>query len=59
MSDQWNREEREILEKFNRGKLHPVTDVEGEMTTARQAARNTLKMPGEGDRKHEQDSRHD
>ena len=46
MNDQLNREEREILEKFNRGELHPVTDVEGEMTTARQAARNTLKMPG-------------
>jgi len=46
VNDQLNREEREILEKFNRGELHPVTDVEGEMTTARQAARNTLKMPG-------------
>ena len=41
MNDQLNREEREILEKCNRGELHPVTDVGGEMTTARQAARNT------------------
>ena len=40
MNDQLNREEREILEKFNRGELHPVTDVEGETTTARQAARS-------------------
>lgn len=45
MNDQLNREEREILEKFNRGELPPVTDVEGELTTARQAARNTLKVP--------------
>ena len=45
MNDQLNREEREILEKFNRGELDPVSDVEGEMTTARQAARNTLKVP--------------
>ena len=45
MNDQLDREEREILEKFNRGELHPVTDVEGEETTARQAARNTLKVP--------------
>ena len=45
MNDQLNREEREILEKFNRGELHPVTDVEGETTTARQAARSTLKVP--------------
>ncbi|WP_419861007.1 hypothetical protein [Candidatus Palauibacter sp.] len=45
MNDQLNREEREILEKFNEGELHPITDVEGEMTTARQAARSALKVP--------------
>lgn len=45
MNDQLNREEREILEKFDRGELHPVTDVEVEMTTARQAAHSTLKVP--------------
>ncbi|MXX77492.1 MAG: hypothetical protein F4Z33_00515 [Gemmatimonadales bacterium] len=43
MNDQLNREEREILEKFDRGELRPVTGVEGEMTIARQAAkRSTL-----------------
>ncbi|WP_419940510.1 antitoxin [Candidatus Palauibacter sp.] len=43
MNDQLNREEREILEKFGRGELRPVTGVEGEMMTARQAARSTFK----------------
>lgn len=43
MNDQLNREEREILEKFDRGELRPVTGVEREMTTARQAARSTFK----------------
>ena len=46
MNDQLNREEREILKKFDRGELRPATGVEGEMTTARQAARSTLKMHG-------------
>lgn len=45
MNDQLNREEREILEKFDRGELRSVTDVEGETTNARQAARSTLKVP--------------
>jgi hypothetical protein len=45
VNDQLNREEREVLEKFHRGELHPVTDVEGEMTNARRAARSTLKVP--------------
>lgn len=43
MNDQLNREERETLEKFDRGELRPVTAVEGEMTIARQAARSTFK----------------
>ena len=43
MNDQLNREERETLEKFDRGELRPVTGVEGEMMTAREAARSTFK----------------
>ena len=43
MSDQLNQEEREILEKFERGDLRPVSGVEAEMTTARDAARTTFK----------------
>ena len=43
MNDQLSREEREILEKFDRGELRPVPGVESEMTTARQAARSTFK----------------
>ena len=43
MSDQLNQEEREILEKFERGDLRPVSGVEVEMTTARDAARTTFK----------------
>ena len=31
------------MEKFGRGELRPVTGVEGEMMTARQAARSTFK----------------
>jgi hypothetical protein len=45
VNDQLNREEREILEKLDQGELRSVPDAEGEMTTARQAARNTLKVP--------------
>ena len=43
MNDHLNREERGISEKFDRGELRSVTGLEGEMTTARQAARNTFK----------------
>ncbi|MDE0227895.1 MAG: antitoxin [Spirochaetaceae bacterium] len=43
MSGQLNTEEREILEKFERGELHGAPGVETEMETARQAARNTFK----------------
>ena len=46
MNDELNREEREIQKKFDRGELRPATGVDGEMTTARQAARSTLKMHG-------------
>jgi len=31
MNDRLNREEREILEKFDRGELRPVTGLEGEI----------------------------
>ena len=43
MSDQLNTEEREILEKFERGKLRRVAGVEEEMTTARDVARTTFR----------------
>lgn len=36
MNDELNREEREILEKFDRGELRPVTGVEGETTPPHQ-----------------------
>ena len=35
-------EERDILERFERGELRPAPDAEREMEMARQAARNTL-----------------
>ena len=44
MSDQLNPEEREIMEKFQRGELRRVAGAEGEMETARHAAR----MGGDG-----------
>ena len=59
MNDELNREEREILEKFDRGELRPVGGVDGEMTAARQAARRTFKIHGKGDRQHEHDAHHD
>lgn len=58
MNDELNREEREILERFDRGELRPVSGVEGELTTARQAARSTFKMHGKEGRKHEHDAHH-
>ena len=42
MNDQLNSEEREILEKFERGELRPVSNVEHERDQARQAARSTF-----------------
>ena len=59
MNEELNREEREILEKFDRGELRPVSGVEGETAAARQAARSTFKMNGKGGRKHEHDANHD
>ena len=35
-------EEREILDRFERGELRPVADVERALEAARQAARNTF-----------------
>ena len=42
MNGPMNAEEREILEKFERGDLLSSADAEEEMETARQAARNTF-----------------
>ena len=42
MSDQLNTEEREILEKFERGELKSASGADREMEIAAQAARNTF-----------------
>ena len=42
MSSKMSTEEREILEKFERGELRTASRVEYEIETARQAARNTF-----------------
>ena len=42
MSSKMSTEEREILEKFERGELRPASNVEHELVQARQAARNTF-----------------
>ena len=42
VSGQLNTEEREILERFERDELRRVAGAETEMSTARQAARNTF-----------------
>ncbi len=42
MSSKMSTEEREILEKFERGALRPASNVEHEFVQARQAARNTF-----------------
>ena len=42
MSESMDTEEREILEKFERGDLFSAASAEDEMKTARQAARNTF-----------------
>lgn len=42
MNQPMNAEEREILEKFERGDLLSAAGAEDEMKTARQAARNTF-----------------
>ena len=42
MKENLNPEEREILDRFERGELQSVSDVERELEAARQAARNTF-----------------
>ena len=42
MNQPMNAEEREILEKFQRGDLFSAAGAQDEMKTARQAARNTF-----------------
>ena len=42
VNDRLNSEEREIVEKFERGELRPARGPEREMETARRAARSTF-----------------
>lgn len=42
MNSKMSTEEREILEKFERGELRTASSVESEIEMARQAARNTF-----------------
>ncbi len=42
MNSKMSAEEREILEKFERGELRTAASVESEIEAARQAARNTF-----------------
>jgi len=42
MDETLNAEEREILENFEQGTLRSVPDLEREIVSARQAARNTF-----------------
>ena len=42
MIDHMDREEQEILEQFERGKLRSIPDAEREIEAAREAARNTF-----------------
>lgn len=46
MSESMDAEEREILEKFERGDLFSTASAEEEMETAGQAARNTFNKSG-------------
>lgn len=43
MIDKMNMEERDILDRFERGELRPILGSEHEIEMARQAARNTFK----------------
>ena len=43
MNDHLNQEEREILEKFERGELRRAAGARSEIEAARIAARNTFK----------------
>ena len=47
MSDSVDREERDIIERFERGELRSAVSAEREMEAAVEAARATLKRPGE------------
>lgn len=42
MNEKLSPEEREILDRFERGELRSVADAERELEAARQAARNTF-----------------
>ena len=42
MSDELTAEERDILERFEKGELHSVPDLERELQLAHEMARNTL-----------------
>ena len=42
MNDKLSREERDILDRFERGELHSAPGAEKEIEAARQAARNTF-----------------
>ena len=42
MSEEMSAEERDILERFERGTLQSAPEAERELETARQAARNTF-----------------
>lgn len=46
MNEKLSPEEREILERFQRGELRPVAGAERELEAARQAAANTLNKTG-------------
>ena len=42
MNAKLSAEERDILDRFERGELRPAPDAESEVEAARQAARNTF-----------------
>ena len=42
VNNQMSVEESDILDRFHRGELRSAPDAEGELDTARQAARNTF-----------------
>ena len=47
MSDDMDREERDIAERFERGELRSATDAEREIKAAVEAARATFKSGAE------------
>lgn len=42
MNDKLSAEERDVLDRFERGELRSVADIEHEIEAARRAARQTL-----------------